>query len=33
MKTVVILFCLNIPKRREILFYGVFVYINQLIYK
>lgn len=28
-----ILFCLNIPKRREILFYGVFVHINQLIYK
>lgn len=28
-----ILFCLNIPKRREILFYGVFVYVNQLIYR
>ena len=28
-----ILFCLNIPKRREILFYGVFAYVNQLIYK
>lgn len=28
-----ILFCLNISKRREILFYGVFVYVNQLIYR
>lgn len=33
MKTVMILFCLNISKRREILFYGVFMCINQLMYK